>query len=586
MDQSISTRKEQFLVCSKFLRKQAVKRLRFLRGLAHKHDMSCLDLQMLEAVFYVFRRIAEKVQAQALARLSDICCSFLNSLSVARLGLQPEHISLLLDIIELMNRADIFEQKRFEKFEQDIFAAKLKCFASDAPVKVHNEVFFQKVADSAGLSDMTVLFKNIYDEFFASDGISHSDVHSKLDNFYWICLEAVLASHLRRSLSEDVDFILEERLLIDYGLLDEQFYPEDDAIKKLIEHFTHLKCLRLKGVDVLSITGLIESVNRRLLNLDHKDRLTGQIDDIQGHLKVIRKKLAALRNSRHCLQDGAQNAEYLASIDHELEQIGWYMLELEYEKCDPDNACRVNERIEQFKKRVEFLRQTKQCAVEQANSELGDAIRQLDNQIMELSAVFVKLGYNMHDIISEIFHNSRQREEYLLTGRYEDIVKVSKTVRGVSNSVSYYSGCLHNPALFDGFRVFPPEDLEKSWTKLLELDPHLLELIPGSSSLPIYLVVFPGNGMGVYCAQLRAFFVPVLQKETVFHSLACAAAQLRWQSSTNLSGEYPSRKKTAARDAEKGFIDDYISYMCGLTGGKSGLEPELSDWFSSLLCRR
>ncbi len=408
-----------------------------------------------------------------------------------------------------------------------------------------------------------------------------------LAHYYWDLFVGVLGALLGRSQEETILLPIEERLLIDYGLLDEALGQM--PVDVLVEHAIAVRQPRESGTRLMLLTDFLAKKNTDLLKLERKESIRRIIDATQNELAALRERLAHLRRIRDNLQDSALHNDKLAAIDRKMQQIYWYLLEIQYESGKGHVTDRDRRRIAQYKTRIAELRESKgMLLMDLTKVGANQAIIDTDNEIYDLLSVFMKLGYDLYGLLDILYEDDQTRAQYLSGARMADMLEEVRRLRSVCDMIARQAGSTQSPALAAGGVPVPPDHVAQAWDRIGRHDRALfkgpLAVRKGAPSL----VLFPGTGNGMYDWFSHSIFVPMIPVKDIRFSLLTAAAEWRMDSDEDKSmqkgylaaGRLPSNTSILAY--RQNFTNDYVSWMLLNQESAGSLNRQMDVWFSAL----
>lgn len=421
----------------------------------------------------------------------------------------------------------------------------------------------------------------------------------KLNALYWDLVINTVLKKLPKVKDQKIPFEENEVNLVNFGLIDPKFLPDDSSVLQEIEEDKTFD-QESSEIQFTYLTDHLQSLYKEAFGYNKLRELEEVYRGAEDRLKAARDRLAYLTKERLQLIQGFPGGETAVGFVQKMDKMVMVMSVLERKmklgrQLTPEDRAKIgalkNEKTNVNNQIIQFLTALKGKVSDdkvqefrnmggEIESQAQEELRlteevagrkaDIDNHNKETNAITMKTKESTYK--NEII---RLKKYVLLTARKSKIdpvavltnVKEIATKKRVKEIMDSFLAKNVDPAIFD-----PAQQRIKK------------DGIPKA-------MLLPGSGVSVYDWESHMFLVPLIAAKKLEESVANAFVEFHWDMDEDKSlresyGELKIYKKLSITKLKLQLAKDYVVWATQEAKGWKKLDKEVRPWFSTKIAKQ
>ena len=479
-----------------------------------------------------------------------------------------------------------------EKMEQELFIV----FEGDDMLQVslvsdYIEVESDELVDEATIMEFFEKFKKEPD---------NRDHLTNLNNLYWDLIIGTIQKKLPKVKETTIEFDDKERKLINFGLLDEQFLPDNSNVLQQIAEDDGFKPPEAQGLVYKYIEDICQDVYYEAFGYTKLDQLNDERNKLAAELQAIQDRIKTLSTGRLDLMNqfpgGSQATAFVQKLDGLIKN-----------QAVLDRMMKAGRQLSTEQRQMIVQMKNARTAITNQLSKFFTAIkgRVSEDQVATfrsygeefevkcMEELLAKEKLSLHDAKVE----NHKKEMKAITLKTKETVFKNEIVRLKKYVILASKKSKVEPtAVLVGIRDIATR---KRVSEIIDMfladnvDPFVfdpkLQRIKKLGRPSILLV--PGSGLSVYDWEKHMFLVPLCSPTNLEESLANAFVEFHWDMDEDKSmresyGDMKIYKKLSITKLKQQLAKDYIIWATQEAKGWKKLDKEVRGWFQTKIARQ
>lgn len=424
---------------------------------------------------------------------------------------------------------------------------------------------------------------------------------ANLNNLYWDLIIGTIQKKLPKVKGTTVEFDETERRLINYGLLNPKFLPDNSKVMQEIEEDASFKPPEEQDLKYKYIEDVVQDVYLDAFGYNKLGKLNQERSAVEAALKAINERMTVLAAGRlnliNSFPNGAAAAGFVQKLDALIKTAS--VLERTMKagrQLSPEQRGQVvalkNSRSALSNQLAAFFTAVKGRVSEDQVAQFREFGDEYEKRCMEVLIAQERLALKDEEV------KRHQDEMKAITNKTKEIAYKNEIVRLKKYVLLAAKKSQVEPtAVLVGVREIATR---KRVSEIIDLflqenvDPHVfepkLERIRKMGRPSILLL--PGSGVAVYDWEKHMFLVPLIPPKTFEESIANAFVEFHWDMDAQDKtlresyGEIKIYKKLSITKLKTQLSKDYIVWATKESKGWKMLDKEVRGWFQAKIARK
>jgi CRP-like cAMP-binding protein len=479
-----------------------------------------------------------------------------------------------------------------EKMEQEVFIL----FEGDDMLEVslvtdYIEVESDELVDEATIMEFFEKFKKEPD---------NRDHLTQLNNLYWDLIIGTIQKKLPKVKETTIEFEDKERKLINFGLLEEQFLPDNSNVLEQIKQDDGFTPSQAQNLTYKYIEHICQDVYYEAFGYTKLDKLNEERNKLAGELQAILDRIKVLSTGRLDLMNSFPNGSQAAAFVMKLDGLIKAQAILDrMMKAGRQLSTEQRQKIVQMKNArtaltnqlAKFFTAIKGRVSEDQVATFREYGEEYEKKCME--ELLAKERLALHD--EKVENHKKEMKAITLKAKEttykNEIVRLKKYVILASkkSKVEPTAVLVNIRDIATRTRVSEIIDLFlQENVDPFVFDPKLQRI--KKMGRPSILLV-PGSGLSVYDWEKHMFLVPLCSPASLEESVANAFVEFHWDMDEDKSmresyGDMKIYKKLSITKLKQQLTKDYIVWATQEAKGWKKLDKEVRGWFQTKIARQ
>ena len=425
------------------------------------------------------------------------------------------------------------------------------------------------------------------------------DILTELNNLYWDLIIGTIQKKMPKVKETTVEFDETERKLINFGLLDEKFLPNNSEVLPQIAEDAGFQPSEEQDLRYMYIEDIVQDVYKEAFGFNALGKLLEQRKVLENDVKSIQERMGVLTKGRLDLINSFPNGNAAAAFAQKLDALVKAMSVM-------DRMMKAGRQLSsQQRGQIVTFKNNKNALTTQL-SNFFTAIKGRVNedqvkQFRDFGDEYEKKC--MEDLIAQeklAAHEEKIKEHQAMmkgiTLKTKETTYKNEIVRLKKYVVLTAKKCKVEPiAVLVGTREIATRTRVSEIIDLFladNVDSHIFD--PKQQRIRKLgkpsILLLPGSGVAVYDWEKHMLLVPLNPPKTLEESLANAFVEFHWDMDEDKSmresyGEIKIYKKLSITKLKIQLAKDYITWATKESKGWKMLDKEVRGWFMTKIAK-
>lgn len=433
---------------------------------------------------------------------------------------------------------------------------------------------------------------------FAKDP-SDREALEKLNALYWDLVINTVLKKLPKVKDQVIPFEDADLKLINYGLIDPKFLPDNSSVLEQIEAD---RTFSQEGIDLkfIYLTDHLQAIYKKAFGFNKLKGLEDIYKGSEQKLKAARERLVFLTRERvnliNSFPGGNAAVPFVQKMDKMMQDMSILDRKMKMgRQLTPDERNRIGlmkgELVNLNNQLTRFLTALKGKVSEDKIAEFRNMGTDLANQAIEQLKMEEELALRKQDVDNHIKEMNATTMKMRETTYKNEVIRLKKyvTLTARKSQVDPVAVLTNVRDIATKTRVKEVLDLFMSDV----VDPQIFDpsLPRVKKDGPPRIMLLPGSGVSVYDWEQHMFLVPLIAGKTLEESVANAFVEFHWDMDEDHAmresfGQIKIYKKLSVTALKLQLAKDYVVWATKESKNWKVLDKEVRAWFLTRIAKQ